>query len=97
MDLLALMEDHTMKKGIHPDYKEAVFKCACGAEIHNASTQEEFRVDICSSCHPFYTGKQKLVDSAGRVERFMKKYGQTTVSSGSKKKKPEAKQTKKRK
>lgn len=86
-----------MKKDIHPDYKEAVFKCACGAEIHSSSTQDEFKIDICSSCHPFFTGKQKLIDSAGRVERFMKKYGNVTASGPKKTKKSEAKQTKKRK
>jgi large subunit ribosomal protein L31 len=73
-----------MKKGIHPDYKESVFKCACGAEIHTLSSKPEYRVEICSSCHPFFTGKQKLVDSAGRVERFMKKYGDKPVSTGQK-------------
>jgi large subunit ribosomal protein L31 len=64
-----------MKKDIHPKYQDSVFKCACGAEIHSRSTQPEFKLEICSACHPFFTGKQKLVDSAGRVERFMKKYG----------------------
>jgi large subunit ribosomal protein L31 len=73
-----------MKKGIHPEYQEAVFACACGAEIHTRSTKPEFRLEICSSCHPFFTGKQKLVDSAGRVERFMKKYADKPVSTGKK-------------
>ena len=73
-----------MKKGIHPDYKETVITCACGAEVHTLSTKPEFRVEICSACHPFFTGKQKLVDSAGRVERFMKKYGDKPVSTGQK-------------
>lgn len=73
-----------MKEGIHPEYQEAVFRCACGAEIHTISTKPEYKIEICSACHPFFTGKQKLVDSAGRVERFMKKYGETAVATGKK-------------
>ena len=73
-----------MKKGIHPEYKESVFRCACGAEIVTQSLQPEYRLEICSSCHPFFTGKQKLVDSAGRVERFLKKYGDQAISTGKK-------------
>jgi large subunit ribosomal protein L31 len=73
-----------MKKGIHPDYSDAVFRCACGAEIHTRSTKDEYKLEICSSCHPFFTGKQKLVDSAGRVERFMKKYGDKPIATGKK-------------
>lgn len=64
-----------MKKGIHPGYKETTFVCACGNTVHTRSTKENVHVEICSKCHPFYTGKQKLVDSAGRVERFQKRYG----------------------
>ncbi len=64
-----------MKKGIHPEYKDTVIKCACGNELSVASTKENISVEICSQCHPFYTGKQKLVDSAGRIERFRRKYG----------------------
>ena len=63
-----------MKKDIHPDYSETVIRCACGNEIVAGSTKKDIRVEICSNCHPFYTGKQKLVDSAGRIERFRKKY-----------------------
>ncbi|MFP4476941.1 MAG: 50S ribosomal protein L31 [Desulfatibacillaceae bacterium] len=63
-----------MKKGIHPDYKPTVIQCACGNAIETASTAENIRVEICSKCHPFFTGKQKLVDSAGRIERFRRKY-----------------------
>ncbi|ABK17399.1 50S ribosomal protein L31 [Syntrophobacter fumaroxidans] len=63
-----------MKEGIHPVYHETVIRCACGAEIPTGSTKKEIRVEICSKCHPFYTGKQKLVDSAGRIERFRRKY-----------------------
>lgn len=73
-----------MKKGIHPEYQDAVFRCACGNEIHTRSTEPELRVEICAACHPFFTGKQKLIDSAGRVERFMKKYGDKGVSTGKK-------------
>ncbi|MBN1524858.1 MAG: 50S ribosomal protein L31 [Spirochaetales bacterium] len=63
-----------MKKGIHPKYENTVIKCACGNEIKTRSTEKDLSVEICSECHPFYTGKQKLVDTAGRVERFKKKY-----------------------
>jgi len=63
-----------MKEKIHPNYKEATIICACGEVIHTRSTKPSIRVDICSKCHPFFTGKQKFVDSAGRVEKFMKKY-----------------------
>lgn len=67
-----------MKANIHPEYYEdAVVKCACGEEFTTGSTKKELRVEICSKCHPFFTGKQKLLDSGGRVERFKKKYGWT--------------------
>ncbi len=69
-----------MKKGIHPEYQEAVVTCACGNTFKTRSTKKEIRVEICSQCHPFFTGKQKLVDSAGRVEKFRKKYGQPKKS-----------------
>lgn len=65
-----------MKQGIHPDYQEVNVHCACGNTFRTRSTHKgDIRLEICSSCHPFFTGKQKLVDSAGRVERFLKKYG----------------------
>ena len=64
-----------MKAGIHPDYKAVEVHCACGATWTTRSTKDELRLEICSSCHPFFTGKQKLIDSAGRVERFTRKYG----------------------
>jgi large subunit ribosomal protein L31 len=64
-----------MKKGIHPEYHTTKATCACGNDFETGSTVKNIRVEICSQCHPFYTGKQKLVDSAGRVERFQKKYG----------------------
>ncbi|PIP41816.1 MAG: 50S ribosomal protein L31 [Desulfobacterales bacterium CG23_combo_of_CG06-09_8_20_14_all_51_8] len=63
-----------MKKEIHPQYTETVIKCACGNEVKVGSTKSDITVEICSHCHPFYTGKQKLVDSAGRIERFRRKY-----------------------
>jgi large subunit ribosomal protein L31 len=64
-----------MKKGIHPKYELTTIKCACGNVIETRSTVKDIQVEICSACHPFFTGKQKLVDTAGRVERFRKKYG----------------------
>jgi len=67
-----------MKNKIHPKYKPTTVKCACGAEFETRSTRSEFSVEICSNCHPFYTGKQKLVDSEGRVERFNRKWGRAT-------------------
>ena len=63
-----------MKPKIHPDYKETKIVCACGNVIETRSTHQDLKVEICSSCHPFFTGKQKLVDTAGRVERFRQKY-----------------------
>lgn len=64
-----------MKSGIHPEYKEITVTCACGNTFPTRSTIDTIHVEICSACHPFYTGKQKMVDSAGRVERFNRKYG----------------------
>ena len=64
-----------MKVGIHPKYELTKITCACGNVIETRSTVPDLKVEICSNCHPFYTGKQKLVDTAGRVERFKKKYG----------------------
>ena len=66
-----------MKKDIHPKYVETTITCACGNVLQTRSTQENIKVELCSQCHPFFTGKQKLVDTAGRVERFQKKYGLT--------------------
>jgi len=63
-----------MKKEIHPDYKLGTVSCACGNKFETRSVVGDMKVEICSACHPFFTGKQKLVDSAGRVEKFMKKY-----------------------
>jgi large subunit ribosomal protein L31 len=64
-----------MKAEIHPQYVDCTVTCACGEVLHTRSTRPQIRVEICSKCHPFYTGKQKLVDTAGRVEKFQKKYG----------------------
>jgi large subunit ribosomal protein L31 len=64
-----------MKAGIHPEYKKATVNCACGHVVETRSTVATIHVDICSNCHPFFTGKQKLMDAAGRVEKFRKKYG----------------------
>ena len=64
-----------MKADIHPQYVDCTIICACGEVVQTRSTRPQIRVEICSKCHPFYTGKQKLVDTAGRVEKFQKKYG----------------------
>ena len=63
-----------MKPEIHPEYQSVTVHCACGNEFVTRSTQTEVRVEICSACHPFYTGKQKIVDAAGKVERFRRRY-----------------------
>jgi len=65
-----------MKSDIHPKYYQTKVRCACGNEFVTGSTKENIRVEICSKCHPFFTGKQKLMDTAGRVERFRRKYAQ---------------------
>ena len=64
-----------MKPNIHPEYGDCTVKCACGATFKTGSVKKELKVDICSKCHPFFTGKQKLVDTGGRVDRFKKRYG----------------------
>ncbi len=64
-----------MKEGIHPEYKLVDVHCACGNEFKTGSTKDEIRVEICSECHPFYSGKQKTMEKGGRVEKFKKKYG----------------------
>ncbi len=63
-----------MKKDIHPNYEQTTITCACGEVIHTSSTKKNIRVDICSKCHPFYTGDKKLIDTAGRIDRFKKRY-----------------------
>ncbi len=67
-----------MKKELHPEYHEIEVNCACGNSIKTRSTLPEMKVEICSACHPFFTGKQKLIDTAGRVERFEKRYGKSS-------------------
>ena len=64
-----------MKEGIHPNYQQTTITCACGNVIETGSTKKDIKVEVCSKCHPFYTGKQKMVDTGGRVSRFNKKFG----------------------
>jgi large subunit ribosomal protein L31 len=66
-----------MKTGIHPDYQLTDIVCACGAVYHTRSTRPDIRIGICAACHPFFTGEQKFVDTAGRVEKFARRYGST--------------------
>jgi large subunit ribosomal protein L31 len=68
-----------MKAGIHPEYHEVTVHCACGATWKTRSTKKDLHLEICSSCHPFFTGRQKLIDTEGRVDRFTKKFGAQTV------------------
>ncbi|MBF0171633.1 MAG: 50S ribosomal protein L31 [Nitrospinae bacterium] len=69
-----------MKKDIHPEYVESVIHCACGTEVKTRGVEPRISVDICSSCHPFYTGKQKLIDTAGRIEKFNRRYAKTQAA-----------------
>jgi large subunit ribosomal protein L31 len=71
-----------MRAKIHPEYHEIVVHCACGESYPTRSTKKDLKVEICSACHPFFTGKQKLIDSAGRVERFNTRYRKKTGSAG---------------
>jgi len=64
-----------VREGIHPNYQQTVIKCACGATYNTGSTKKDVHVEICSNCHPFFTGKQKLVDAGGRVDKFKKRFG----------------------
>ena len=66
-----------MKQGVHPNYVDCKITCACGNVIETRSTRPEIRVEVCNKCHPFYTGKQKLVDTGGRVDRFNRRFGRT--------------------
>ena len=66
-----------MKEGIHPNYQQTTITCACGNVIETGSTKKDIRVEVCSKCHPFFTGKQKLVDTGGRVDRFKKRFNMT--------------------
>jgi large subunit ribosomal protein L31 len=70
-----------MKSGIHPEYIPAIISCACGEVIHTRSTVATLKVEICSKCHPLFTGRQKLIDTEGRVERFQRKYGRKPIAS----------------
>jgi large subunit ribosomal protein L31 len=70
-----------VKEGIHPKYYEVEARCSCGTTWKTRSTMKELHLEICSSCHPFYTGRQKLLDTEGRIERFTRKYGAQTVAS----------------
>ncbi len=70
-----------MKSGIHPEYVPAIISCACGEVIQTRSTVAALKVEICSKCHPLFTGRQKLIDTEGRVERFQRKYGRKTAAS----------------
>lgn len=72
-----------MKEGIHPNYVPARIVCACGNVVETRSTRPEIHIEICAACHPFFTGKQKLVDTAGRVERFNRKYGKGAKTAAS--------------
>jgi large subunit ribosomal protein L31 len=76
-----------MKKGIHPKYQKVVVRCGCGNTFETRSTAKEILAEICSVCHPFYTGKQKFVDTAGRIERFQRKYGTDYIKKTGKKQK----------
>ena len=71
-----------MKAGIHPEYVDTTITCACGGVIHTRSTRPQIRVEVCSKCHPFFTGKQRLMDTAGRVERFQRKYNRKSPTEG---------------
>jgi large subunit ribosomal protein L31 len=77
-----------MKEAIHPDYKKAKIVCACGAVIETRSTRGDFHIEICSSCHPFFTGKQKILDTAGRIERFKTRYAASPAKAEPKKAEP---------
>ena len=71
-----------MKKGIHPEFKEVTVTCACGNTFQSASTRDELKVEVCSECHPFFTGKQKFAERGGRVEKFKKKYEKKDKQNG---------------
>src|ERR1700687_2243181 len=75
----------TMKASIHPEYYETDIVCACGAVYHTRSTRKDIRIGICAACHPFFTGEQKFIDTAGRVEKFAQRYGSTKAVRTSKK------------
>ena len=75
-----------MKADIHPEYQATTISCACGAAYHTRSTKRDLKIGICANCHPFFTGQQKFVDTAGRIEKFARRYGSTqTARTGAKK------------
>jgi large subunit ribosomal protein L31 len=76
--LLFRLKERDVKEGIHPKYEQVEVRCACGNTFKTRSTKPELHLEICSACHPFFTGRQKLIDTEGRVERFNKKYGTQT-------------------
>jgi len=78
----ALIRRWAVKAGIHPEYVDTTITCNCGEVIHTRSTQPQIRVEVCSKCHPFFTGKQKFLDTAGRVERFQRKYNRKPIAEG---------------
>jgi large subunit ribosomal protein L31 len=79
-DSFCRKEEAGMKPGIHPEYKKAIVTCVCGNTFETRSTIGDLKLEICSNCHPFFTGRQKLVDSAGRVEKYNKKYAKKTAA-----------------
>jgi large subunit ribosomal protein L31 len=80
-----------MKTGLHPEYKETVVRCTCGAEYRVRSTRQDVHVGVCAACHPFFTGQQRFVDTAGRVEKFARRFGATKLAEEVKKQKTKAK------
>jgi len=86
-----------MRDNIHPQYGPVTIRCVCGNEIQTRSTKNNIQVDICSACHPLFTGKQKLVDTAGRIDRFKKKFGDRVATAADAKKKADAKVEKEKK
>jgi large subunit ribosomal protein L31 len=84
----AARKKEDMKEGIHPDYKAAKVVCACGNVIETRSVRGDFHIEICSNCHPFFTGKQKIMDTAGRIEKFKTRYGTAPATAPAKKAEP---------
>jgi large subunit ribosomal protein L31 len=82
-----------VKESIHPEYHDVEVRCACGASWNTRSTKQELHLEICSNCHPFFTGRQKLIDTEGRVERFTRKFGKVTVAERKKKETARQKKT----
>ena len=79
-----LKNEVEMKEAIHPKYHKVLVTCACGSKFETRSTKSEIRLEMCSACHPFFTGKQKLIDTAGRIERFHRRYGKNTAENTAK-------------